>query len=238
VGRGHQPARRLLATRHAVALSSLASGFVSSTATIASMGLAARSASGSVRALAGGGLLSCVSTQLQLLLVAAAVRPAWLASLWLPALAAAALALVWGWWLVRGDHGEVALGGATPRSEALPAPSEDRMFSLGGALVVALLLAAIQALVYGLRQWLGDAGLIVGAVIGALADLHASAAAVFSDAGPSNSSLQALMLVLLVHAASKSVTALASGGWAYLGWLAPGLWLHTLLGVGLLAGWG
>jgi len=228
-------ARRLLATRHAVALSSLASGFVSSTATIASLGLAVRGGAASARTMAGGGLLSCVSTQLQLLLVAAAVRPAWLGVLWLPALAAGALALGVGWWLVRGDGGEVVVTGATPRTEALPAPGEDRMFSLGGALAVAALLAGIQSLVHGLQQWLGDTGLIVGAVVGALADLHASAAAVFTDAAPGHAARQALMLVLVVHAGSKSVTAFAAGGWRYLRWLAPGLWGHTLLAVALMA---
>ncbi len=227
-------ARRLLAARHAVALSALASGFVSSTATIASLGLAAREGRASHRAMAGGGLLSCVSTQMQVLMVAAAVRPAWLAALWLPALAAGVLALAWGWWLVRHDGGDVTLTGATPRTEALPAPRGDRMFSLGGALAVAALLAAVQALVHGLQQWLGDAGLIVGALIGALADLHASAAAVFSDSGPLDAARQALALVLLVHAASKSVTAFASGGWAYVRWLAPGLWLHSALAAALL----
>jgi uncharacterized membrane protein (DUF4010 family) len=227
-------ARRLLAARHAVALSALASGFVSSTATIASLGLAAREGRASYRAMAGGGLLSCVSTQMQVLMVAVAVRPAWLSALWLPALAAGLLALAWGWWLVRHDGGDVTVTGATPRTEALPAPRGDRMFSLGGALAVAALLAAVQALVHGLQQWLGDAGLIVGALIGALADLHASAAAVFSDSGPLDAARQALALVLLVHAASKSVTAVVSGGWAYLGWLAPGLWLHSALAAALL----
>lgn len=229
-------ARRLLATRHAVALSALASGFVSSTATIASLGLAARSGAAPVRVMAGGGLLSCVSTQLQLLLVATAVRPAWLAVLWLPALAGAALALAWGWWLVSGQGrgADVTVAGATPRTEALPAPRADRMFSLGGALAVAALLAAIQVLVHALQLGLGDAGLIVGAAIGALADLHAAVAAVFGSAGPDTAAREAVVLVLVVHAASKSATALASGGAAYLRWLAPGLWLHTALAAALL----
>lgn len=232
-------ARRLLAARHAVALSSLASGFVSSTATIASLGLAARTGAAPVRTLAGGGLLSCVSTQLQLLMVAAAVRPAWLEVLWLPALSAAAGALLAGGWLVKGptrDGTGVAVGGATPRTEALPAPRADRMFSLGGALAVAALLAAIQALVHGLQQGLGSPGLLVGAALGALADLHASLAAVFAAAGPDRPSREAVVLVLLVHAASKTVTAGVAGGGAYLRWLAPGLWLHTVLAAALLLG--
>jgi hypothetical protein len=71
-------------------------------------------------------------------------------------------------------------------------------------------------------------------VIGALADLHASAAAVFSDSGPLDAARQALALVLLVHAASKSVTAFAAGGWGYVRWLAPGLWVHSALAAALL----
>jgi hypothetical protein len=38
-----------------------------------------------------------------------------------------------------------------------------------------------------------------------------------------------------VHAGSKSLTAGLTGGHRYLGWLAPGLWLHTALVIALLA---
>jgi hypothetical protein len=44
-----------------------------------------------------------------------------------------------------------------------------------------------------------------------------------------------VMLALAVHAGSKSVTAGLVGGQRYLLWLAPGLWMHTLLGIALLA---
>ena len=45
----------------------------------------------------------------------------------------------------------------------------------------------------------------------------------------------AVALALLVHAASKSITAGLTGGMAYLRWLAPGLWLHTgLVAAGLV----
>ncbi|MBX3609321.1 MAG: MgtC/SapB family protein [Hydrogenophaga sp.] len=226
--------RRLLAAQHALALSSLASGFVSSTATIASLGLAARQGKAPARVLAGGGLLSCVSTLLQLVVVASAVRPAWLAALWLPVSVSALIALLWGGWLVRGDGASVAVSGATPRAEALPAAHEDRMFSLGGALMVAGLLVGIQALVHGLQQWMGDAGLTVAVALGSLADLHASAAAVFADAAPSPVARHALALALGLHAASKSITAYVAGRGAYLRWLAPGLWVHTALAMAWL----
>jgi len=215
--------RRLLQARHAVAFSALASGFVSSTATIATLGLAAREGRSPARLMAGGGLLSCVSTQLQVLLVAAAVQPAWLPVLWLPSLAAGLLALVWGWWMVRGAPGD---------TDAPTAPDEDRMFSLWGAAGVAALLSAIQVLVHALTLWLGASGLLLGSALAALADLHASLAAVFASGGPAagSASVWAVVLAMLVHAGSKSATAGIVGGWRYLAWLAPGLWLHMALG--------
>ena len=219
-------ARRLLQAQHAVALSALASGFVSSTATIATLGLAAREGRSGARLMAGGALLSCVSTLLQLLLVAAAVQPAWLGHLALPALGGAALALVWGLWLVRG---------AAPEAVAVAAEQDERMFSLKGALAVAALLAGIQALVYALTLWLGETGLIVGSLLSALADLHSALAAVFTSGPPAPIGHQAVMGALAVHALSKSVTASLVGGRSYALWFLPGLWAHTALVMGLLA---
>jgi hypothetical protein len=45
----------------------------------------------------------------------------------------------------------------------------------------------------------------------------------------------AVVLALLVHAASKSLTAWLAGGGPYLRALAPGLWAHTALVVTGLA---
>ena len=187
--------------------------------------------------MAGGGLLSCVSTQLQLLLVAAAMQPVWLTRLWLPALAGLGLVAAWGWLLVRGTPADG--DGPTvssPRVEGLGAGGDDRRFSLRGAATVAALLSGIQLVVHALQRWLGDAGLLAGALVEALADLHAALAAVFSATVPASGpvGVWAVALALLVHAASKSLTAGLTGGWAYLRWLAPGLWLHTALVVALL----
>ena len=223
-------AARLLAARHAVAVSALASGFVSSTATIATLGLAVREQGAHPRLMAGGGLLSCVSTQLQLLLVAAAMQPAWLAWLWLPALVGLVVVAIWGWLLVRGAPADGdGLSVSSPRIEGLGTGGDDRMFSLRGAAAVAVLLSGIQLAVHALQRWLGDAGLLAGALVAAMADLHAAMAAVFSATMPvsGTAGVWAVALALLVHAASKSFTAGLTGGSAYLRWLAPGLWLHT-----------
>lgn len=231
--------RRLLRAREAVAFSALASGFVSSTATIATLGLAAREGRSSPRLMAGGGLMSCVSTLAQALLVALAVQPAWLPVLWLPALVGGVMAAGWGWWLVQGAPPEPADGlVSSPRIEGLPGTGSDRMFSLWGAAAVAALLAGIQAVVHGLDLWLGQTGLLVGTLLASMADLHAALAAVFASSGPvlAPEAVWPVMLALGVHAGSKSLTAGLVGGWAYLRWLAPGLWLHTAVAVTVLYG--
>jgi uncharacterized membrane protein (DUF4010 family) len=228
---------RLLKAREAVLVSALASGFVSSTATIATLGLAVREGRSGARLMAGGGLMSCVSTQLQVLLVAAAVQPAWLAVLWLPVLVAAALAAAWAWWLVKGAPPQPGKGVVSSSPvEGLPSVAEDRMFRLWGAAAVAGLLAGIQVLVHALDLWLGQAGLMAGALVAALADLHAALAAVFSSSGADLGPTAAIpvMGALVVHAGSKSITAVLVGSWPYLWWLGPGLWAHTALGVALI----
>lgn len=230
-------AGRLLAARHAVVLAALASGFVSSTATIASMGLAVRERGADARQMAGAGLMSCVATQIQLLLVASVAQPAWLPLLWAPALAGAAVAAVWGWLLARHEPASLdALAVSSPHTEGLGRDGEDRMFSLRGAAAVAALLSGVQVGVHVLQRWLGDAGLLVGVLLAAMADLHAAMAAVFSSADPSQgrATVGAVVLALLVHAASKSLTAWLAGGWPYLRALVPGLWAHTALVVALL----
>jgi len=229
--------RRLLDARQAVALSAIASGFVSSTATVASMGIAVREGRSDARLMAGAGLLSCIATLLQVLLVALAVQPAWLRLLIMPALAGAVVALVWGWWLVRGapTDGPDAAAATTDR-EAVAADA-DRMFSLRDAALVAGLLTGVQALVYGLGLWLGQGGALAGVLLASLVDLHSSLAAVFAPAPPdaAGKALGAAMLAITVHAFSKSATAGFAGGWRYLAWLAPGVFGHTAVAVALLA---
>lgn len=221
--------RRLLAARHAVALSALASGFVSSTAAVAAQGLAVRNGVLPPRAGAGAALLSCVGTLLQLPLIALAVQPGWAANLWLPVLAAAALALAWGWWLLRGLP-------RAPGDDVAAVTVDGRVFSLAQALAMALLLVGLQALIHALDLWLGAQGARTAAVLAALFELHATASALMVSQPPPVSSGAAATLAVMLggHALSKTVNAALSGGARYALWLAPGLWLHTALGAWLL----
>lgn len=228
--------RRLLQARHAMVLSALASGFVSSTATIASLGMEVREGGVAVRAQAGAAVLSCVATMAQVVVVAAAVQPAWLARLWAPALAGAVVALAWGGWRVRG---------AAPAGEGvgrLQLPPDTAMFKLRDAALIAALLTAVQVGVKLLTRWQGDAGMLVGALLAALADVHAAAAALLVQGGPESALApavaQALMAALLVHAGSKCAVALASGGGRYALAVAPGVLAHTLAFAGVMAALG
>jgi uncharacterized membrane protein (DUF4010 family) len=180
---------------------------------------------------AGAAVLSCVATMLQILVVAATVQPAWLAHLWLPALCGALVAGAWGWWQVRGTAlAQGDAGGAAGHSQL---PEDSPMFKLRDAAVIVLLLTAIQVGVQALTRWLGDTGMLVGALLASLADVHAATAAVLVRGAPtadasSQAIAQALMAALLVHAVSKSAVALASGGWRYALAVVPGILGHTL----------
>src|SRR3989344_4439834 len=193
-------AKRLMQARHAVALSALASGFVSSTATM---------------------------------------QPQWLARLWLPALAGGCVAAVVGWWGGRGAAHLSAKAMDAGAEVAVAVPPDTPMFKLRDALLIAALLTGIQAGVQGLTAWQGDAGMLAGALLAALADVHAATAAVLVRGGPHSAAApaiaQALMAALLVHAGSKCAVALASGGWRYALAVAPGVLAHTLAFVGVLA---
>ena len=240
--------QRLLQARQAVMWSSVAAGFVSSTATIATMGLQVRQGLAGARWMAGAGLLSCVATLLQVLTVALAMQPGWLPRLWLPCLAGALVAWLAGWWLVRGSvDGLPAIGASSPHAEGLalqrhPAnhvATSDRMFSLRGAFTVAVLLAGVQLGVQALAHAIGPQGAMVGALLAALADLHSSVAAILGSHGAAvdEGGIRVLMAAIGLHGCSKLLTAVLAGGWSYAAWLAPGLVLHTAVAVVGLALW-
>lgn len=230
-------ARRLMQARHAVALSAVASGFVSSTATIGSLGMEVRAGHATARAHAGAAVLSCVATMVQIVVVAATVQPQWITRLWLPALAGGCVAAALGWW-------GVGLASARPDAgqglqEPMHLPPDTPMFKLRDALLIAALLTGIQVGVHLLTAWQGDAGMLAGALLAALADVHAATAAVLVQGEPQSPSgpaiASALMAALLVQAGSKCAVALASGGWRYALAVAPGVLAHTLAFAGVLA---
>ena len=220
-------AKRLLSSNHALMLSSLASGFVSSTALIASLGLEVRDGRANPVINAGAALMSCVATLVQLLIVVGGTSIAWLKVIILPTLLAILILAFWSAWLMR----------KAPASEAA-VNLDTRMFSLKEAAIIASALTLIQAGVYGLSLLLGDAGLLAGTLLAALFEIHAAIAAVVAQGEPhsaqSSTLLFALMLGLSAHAVAKSINAWISGGLRYALAFIPAQLLHMAILVGLL----
>jgi uncharacterized membrane protein (DUF4010 family) len=222
-GAGHV-ALRLLGPRAGLALSGLLSGFVSSTATIASLGAQARSDPARLAACQAGARFSTTATWLQVLMLVGALAPAALPSL-LPVAAAGAV---------------VALGTALLQwRSAAPAPGEPRRCALAPngplrlreALIVTALLAAVSVGVsWALRQY-GGAGLLIGTGLAALADAHSPVAtlATLQAAGQVDSRLlvHGTLLAVAANALTRSGTAALAGGGAYARRVALSLLLST-----------
>lgn len=202
-------ALRLLGERHGTAASGFFGGFVSSTATIAAFGARLRAGSTPLRLAAAAAALSGCATWLQVLVLAAALSPHSLATLWPGALAGvagtlavAALSL----WRA-GDNGRAAVLG------------ERSALQLREALLVALLLAGVALLVGQAQQRFGHAGVLASVAIAALADAHAPVASLLSLFAARQLDAQTLLsgtlLAVAVNTLTRLVTAFAAGGAAY-----------------------
>ena len=204
-------AKRFLSTKNALMLSSLASGFVSSTATIAQLGLQVRKGEMDAQPNAGAALMSCVSTLVLLLIVVGGVSWAWLKLLLLPSVVGMVILVACAFLLLRK---------AKPVQELESADSP--MFSLKEAVIIAVTLTLIQAGIYALELWLGNAGLLAGTLLASLFEVHAAMAGVVIQGDPSNTHLiYALLLGLGAHAVAKSVNAALTGGFKFALYFAP-----------------
>lgn len=201
-------ALRIAGARIGLALSGLASGFVSSTATIAAMGARARSEPELRAACVAGGTFSNVATLVLVVLIALTLDPGVLKvigpSVGLGLLAAVATA----WWSLRGQ--EVSSGMSSARGHA---------FSIAQALLFAALLSAVTAAVSWANAHFGDAAMSIGTGIAGFADTHAAAASVFSLAAggriADSEVLLPLLIALSTNTVSKFVGAWATGGRDY-----------------------
>lgn len=187
-----------------MALSGLLSGFVSSTATIASMGTRVRAEPALARACEAGAVLSTAATWVLGLVILTATSPPLAAMLVLPAAAAIAVAGAGGLWRARG-----ARGTAPESSKAGPLRPRE-------ALLVAVLLAGASLGVGWAQRHFGDAGVLAGAALTAVADAHAACAALGALAGEGRLELQAaaygVLVAITTNSVTRSITAFVAGG--------------------------
>ena len=209
-------ARRLFGERQALGATGLLGGFVSSTATIATLGARARRADAPERhRLAAAAVLSGAATWLQTLALAAVASPALLVPLAPIALAGATTALVIGGLGLRSRAAE----GPTPPAAAASAAASTRPLRLREAVGVAALLLGVSVLVSWLQGRFGLQGVWAGTALAALVDGHAPLAAAFGLHAQgrlgADVALQTTLVALGVNSLSRCGVSFATGGAAF-----------------------
>lgn len=192
---GHA-ATRALGARFGLPVTGLASGFISSSATIGSMAGRATRTPASVNSAVAGAAFSTVATFIQLALLLAALSRAVLLLL-APALATGALvAMLYG--LV------FALRPAHP--DASQPVEAGRAFNIAGAFGLAAMIAVMLICAAALKSWFGEAGITAGAAIAGFADAHAPTISVASLVASANMTPQDAVTPILIAVTSNTIT--------------------------------
>ncbi len=210
-------ATRAIGARFGLPIAGLAAGFVSSTATIGSMAGRATRDPASMRAAVAGATFSTVATFIQVALLLLTITRSTLLQM-APSLAAGAIvAALCGL--------AFALRTVTPVARATAEPG--RAFSIGTALGLALMMAAMLLVSAALRNRLGEAGVMVGAVVGGFVDAHSASISVASLAASAKMTpLEAVLPILAAitsNAVAKIGMAIGMGSRAFALRIVPGL---------------
>lgn len=210
---------RLLGPRAGLPLAGLAGGFVSSTATIGSMGLRSREEPSLRRSAIAAAVLSTVSTFVLLAIVLAATSAAVLRALMAPLAAGGLAALAFG--------AAFALSAARGDIQEAHEPARGRPFSLKSALVFALTVTTVMLVAAIVHRRLGNTGLVVALALAGLADAHAAAISMASlvatgQVGSADAVLP-ILAALSTNTLAKAIVAFSTGGVAFGLRVVPGL---------------
>jgi uncharacterized membrane protein (DUF4010 family) len=201
---------RLLGARGGLLLVGFLSGFVSSTATVATMGRRARLEPAHARACAAGAGMSGAATWVLAIIVAGSLAPSAAALISPGALVGALVAAGLASWPMRHER--------TPVAAPQPRPAQGPL-RLREALVLAALLLGISTAVAALTRSMGVNAALPGAALAALADAHAAIAALASltEAGtlPATTLRWGMLLAIATNTATRIAVAATTGGAAY-----------------------
>jgi uncharacterized membrane protein (DUF4010 family) len=229
---GHM-AVRVLGPRFGLPIAGLASGFISSSATIGAMGARAASAPTLVPLAVSGAVLSTVATVVQMAVVVGATSASTLREIAGPLVLAGSAAGLYG----------LAFTVMALRRKSQAGEDATGAFSLGTALKFALLLTAVLLVSAAMREWFGEAGAVVAAALAGFADTHAPAISIASivDSGkmtPQNAVIP-ILAAFTANTVTKVVVAQTAGGRAFAIRVIPGLllvatgaWVGTMLRIG------
>lgn len=224
IGAAGHVAVRLLGPRYGLPVSGLASGFVSSVATIGAMGGRARTEPTALAATVAGATLSSLATFIQMAIVLAAVS--------MPTLLVLAPALIAGGGVIAAYGGIMGWRAVQTTGTA---PATDDAFSLKSALLMVTGLVGILWLTATIQPLFGTAGLTAGAALGGIVDTHAAAMSVAAivAAGqlPAEAAAVPVLAAMTANATMKITMAFGTGGRAF------GLYVAGGVGLSMLAAW-
>jgi len=231
VGAVGHVAVRTLGPRYGYVVGAIASGFASSTVTVAAMGHIAVKEPEHLRTLAAAAILSNIATVTQVALILGTVEPTLLSQMAWPLLAGFATTALYGACLMlsappAGASQTVQVGGA---------------FDLKLALIMVLTLSGITFLSSLMLYHFGQVGVMLTATLSGFADAHASIASIAALATSGQLSLGAasipVLLAVSCNALSKCLVAGVSGGRRFAAYVIAGqvlligaMWLGTLIG--------
>lgn len=224
IGAAGHIAIRLFGAQYGLPLTGLASGFISSTATIRDLADRAMKAPNLLLAAVAGASLSSIATIVQMTLVLAATSTATLRTLMVPLMTAGAAAMLYG-----AIWTALAL---RQRPEGQPEDQQHRAFSVSTALVFSLALALILVAAAALQDWLGNTGIILAAALAGLVNTHAAAISVALLVASGKITAADAVLPILVGISTNSmvrmVLAHIAGGRDFAVRVVPGLILVVL----------
>jgi uncharacterized membrane protein (DUF4010 family) len=201
---------RVVGPRYGLPLAGLASGFVSSSATIGAMGTRAKGEPALMKPAVAGAVLSSVATVVQL---------ATLQALWLPLVLSGAAAILYG-----GAFTLWALKQKTQKHE-----TQGNAFSLTTALTFAAILAVALLVAAAAQDWFGDAGVLIAAAAAGFADTHSAAVSVASLVSDGRikppQTIIPVLAAFTTNTVTKMVFAVTAGGRLFALYVIPGLLL-------------
>jgi uncharacterized membrane protein (DUF4010 family) len=213
---------RVVGPRYGLPLAGLASGFVSSSATIAAMGTRVTHEPELMKPAVAGAVLSSVATVVQLAILIAATNMATLQALWLPLVFSGAAAVLYG-----GAFTLWALKQKTQKHE-----TQGNAFSLTTALTFAAILAVVLLVAAAAQDWFGEAGVVVAASAAGFADTHSAAVSVASLVSDGRikppQTIIPVLAAFTTNTVTKMVFAVTAGGRTFALYVIPGLLLMLL----------
>ena len=224
ISAGGYVAVRLLGARFGLPIAGLASGFISSTATIGAMGARATKEPEVLAAAVAGAVLSSLATILQLAAVLGATSVITLRALSGSLISAGFVAASYGvFFTIRALYQKT-------EGEDQPGQAFSPYTAIGFALILSGILVASAAL----REWFGETGVILAAAAAGFVDTHSAAISIASLVASGKMSASDAVIPILAglstNTISKIIFALASGGHSFSLRVIPGLILATLAG--------